>query len=195
MPIEMTPADDNLDVKEKHLKFNALFQELYKSLCVYVFNYTKNEQVSEDIVVEVFTSLWQNYSSIRDQAAMRAWLYQVSRNKSFNWMKSRQLQQKKERGFSSLQDQYTEDVSGSILEAEIIAELHHLIHNLPSQCSRIFSKLYIEGKNLKETASELQLSVNTVKSQKHRGLQLLRVKIRPVIFLASLLFLQNFLWL
>lgn len=188
-----TPAEDDVDVKEKHRRFNALFDELYKSLCVYVFNYTQNDQASEDIVVEAFTSLWQNYHSIRDQAAMRAWLYQVSRNKSFNWLKARQLQQKKESGFYSLQSRFTEDVSGSIVEAEIIAELHKLIHRLPTQCSRIFSKLYIEGKNMKETALELQMSINTVKSQKHRGLQLLRLKMRPIILLASLLFLQNFM--
>jgi DNA-directed RNA polymerase specialized sigma24 family protein len=37
--------------------------------------------------------------------------------------------------------------------------------------------LYIEGKSIKETAEELQVSASTVKTQKKRGLDALRKKI------------------
>ena len=189
MKLNVQPQDDASVLNEKHERFTALFNDLYKSLCIHVFNYTHDEQTSEDIVVEAFTSLWENYHSIRDASAMRAWLYQVSRNKSLNWLKSRQLGQKKEADFSAQQSKITGDIASSIMHAEVVAELHTLIHKLPAQCSRIFTKLYIEGKNLKETAAELQLSVNTVKSQKNRGLQLLRLKLRPVFVLFTTLFL------
>jgi len=193
MKVNAIPHHDAPVPNEKHARFSLLFNDLYKSLCLYVFNYTHDEQASEDIVAEVFTALWENYHSIRNASAMRAWLYQVSRNKSLNWLRSRQLGQKKEADFSAQQSEITGDISASIIHAEAVAELHTLIYKLPAQCSRIFTKLYIEGKNLKETAAELQLSVNTVKSQKNRGLQLLRLKLRPVIFLFSTLFLQYFL--
>jgi DNA-directed RNA polymerase specialized sigma24 family protein len=43
---------------------------------------------------------------------------------------------------------------------------------------------------MKETAQELHLSLNTIKSQKNRGLQLLRLKLKPGISSLSILFLQ-----
>ncbi|HTE26013.1 RNA polymerase sigma-70 factor [Flavitalea sp.] len=181
------------DSHEKHAMFRMLFDDLYKSLCIYVFNFTHDDQVSEDIVVDTFVKLWEDYHSIRNQAAMRAWLYQVSRNKSLNWLKSRQLKHKKEEDFAKMQSSFSADISSLIIHAEAVAELHSLIDKLPVQCSRVFTKLFIEGKNIRETAVELNVSVNTVKSQKNRGLQLLRLKLRPVLLFLSLLFLQNML--
>jgi RNA polymerase sigma-70 factor (ECF subfamily) len=177
---------------EKHNFFSVLFDDLYKSLCVYAFNYTHDGEAAEDIVVETFVSLWENFDNIRDRGAMRSWLYQVCRNKSLNWLKYRQQQQKKERNFCAEQKTITPDISALIMQAEVVAELHTLIQQLPRQCSRIFNKLYIEGKNVKETAAELEVSVNTVKSQKNRGLQLLRLKLLPAMLLFSTLFANLF---
>jgi RNA polymerase sigma-70 factor (ECF subfamily) len=41
---------------------------------------------------------------------------------------------------------------------------------------------YFDGKKNQEIAEELDMSINTVKKQKQRALQLLRVKLTPELF-------------
>ena len=42
---------------------------------------------------------------------------------------------------------------------------------------------YMEGKKNHEIANELEMSVNTVKKQKQKALQLLRIKLEPDIYI------------
>lgn len=48
--------------------------------------------------------------------------------------------------------------------------------------SQDFVMLYIEGKTVRETVNELRLALSTVKTQKARGLAILRKKIKPYLY-------------
>jgi RNA polymerase sigma factor (sigma-70 family) len=52
---------------------------------------------------------------------------------------------------------------GSLLEHELEEEIHHAIRNLPEVCRKVFIKSRFEGKKYEEIATELNISVNTVK--------------------------------
>jgi RNA polymerase sigma-70 factor, ECF subfamily len=98
--MKINDIHDNVISAGDHAAFRLLFDELYKKLCIYVFNFTDDESLSQDIVAEAFVSLWENFYSIRDRSAMKSWLYQVCRNKSLNAIKSVRHRQKKETDFS-----------------------------------------------------------------------------------------------
>jgi RNA polymerase sigma-70 factor (ECF subfamily) len=76
-----------------------------------------------------------------------------------------------------------DDCLSRMIKAEILVELHSLIHSLPLQCSKVFTKIYIKGKSVADTAEELGMSVNTVKSHKARGLSLLRGKVSSLVWI------------
>ena len=65
----------------------------------------------------------------------------------------------------------------NIIRSETIHLLHKAIAHLPAECSKIFTKLYIEGKSITETAQEMNIAVSTVKNQKARGIKLLKPKL------------------
>jgi RNA polymerase sigma-70 factor (ECF subfamily) len=46
---------------------------------------------------------------------------------------------------------------------------------------------YFDGKKNQEIADELDMSVNTVKKQKQRALELMRVKLSPEMFTAFIM--------
>jgi RNA polymerase sigma-70 factor (ECF subfamily) len=54
--------------------------------------------------------------------------------------------------------------------AEVIANVYKAGETLSPVCRRVFKKLYVESKGIKETAEELDLSVSTVKTQKKRAI-------------------------
>ena len=64
-----------------------------------------------------------------------------------------------------------------LLSAETITLLYKAIQQLPSQYQKVFTKLYIEGKSVFETAEEINFTISTIKNQKARGLKLLKPKL------------------
>ena len=80
-----------------------------------------------------------------------------------------------------------EDVSEKIIRAEVVNELFKAIELLPAACREIFRLGYIEGLSNPKIAEVLDVSVNTVKTQKQRGIKILRNVLRPeAIFLLLL---------
>lgn len=63
-----------------------------------------------------------------------------------------------------------------IIRAEVIGNLYKAISSLPTECRKVFKMLYIDGKKVSEIAEALQVSPSTVKSQKTRGLAILKNK-------------------
>ena len=76
-----------------------------------------------------------------------------------------------------------------LVAAETMRQIHEAIDTLPKACKLVFTKLYIEGKSVKETAEELSLTKSTIKTQRTIGLQILRKKLLPHLIL-SLCMLQ-----
>jgi RNA polymerase sigma factor (sigma-70 family) len=48
------------------------------------------------------------------------------------------------------------------------------VQNLPGKYRQVFPMFYVEGKEIKDIAKELNLPLSTIKSQKARTLELLR---------------------
>jgi len=70
-------------------------------------------------------------------------------------------------------------VIDAIITAEVMAGVHSAIRSLPESYRLISTMGYIDGKKNHEIADELAMSVNTVKKQKYKALQLLRMKLSP----------------
>jgi RNA polymerase sigma-70 factor (ECF subfamily) len=71
-------------------------------------------------------------------------------------------------------DPYEKSHMDKIIFAEVVAEIHRTLNVLPDECKKIYTMIYIQDKTVREVAEELQLSISTVKSQKRRGLAILR---------------------
>ena len=68
-----------------------------------------------------------------------------------------------------------------LVRAEFVAELQSALNGLPEQCRKIFNMLFLEGRNNKEVAEAMNLSIHTVKAQRQRGLSILRKKLAGFI--------------
>ena len=60
------------------------------------------------------------------------------------------------------------------------------IQELPTECGRVFKLAYVDGFSNDEIATQLSISVNTVKAQKNKAKIQLREKLKglyPILFL------------
>lgn len=187
---EISDADFfKLSVDNRQLK--VLFGEFYDRLVYYSVQMLKDQAAAEDIAQESFIKYWAQRGEIsEDTRAIKNYLYSTVKNLSLNhirhgkvvnqYVSKHQTTEAEERPFID-----------ALITAEVIAEVQAAIKSLPENY-RIVSYLgFLEGKKNQEVADELGISINTVKKQKQRALQLLRLKLSADLF-AIILWLSDY---
>lgn len=162
--------------------FEKLFRDNYPRLCHFAQQFLNDDDAAKDIVQEVFVAYWNlNNQPPAGQVPAKGFLYASVRNACLNRLRRQKLEQ----SFLNTQEaDPTEDAIAlnAIIRSEVMAELHQLITTLPENCQRIFRMGYLEGLKNPQIAEELGISINTVKTQKKRGLQLLKMRLNPELF-------------
>lgn len=163
--------------------FDFFFRLLFSSLCFFANRKVNNTEDAEDIVSTAFIKIWQRHSQFDNAKSIRAYLYQIVRNdciKSYH-QTARVITMQKEISYLTPVD-VKDNIEGDIIRAEFYGELYRAINTLPTECRKIFTMIYLEGKTVRETAEELSLALTTVKTQKARGLAALKKKLRPYLY-------------
>lgn len=155
--------------------FQVIFHQHYKALCYFAQSIILDRQEAEDLVQETFSKLWNKRADFPTANSIKAFLYIATKNASLNFIKSRERQLSREKEFSYLlDDELPADFDPILTETEIISELYAEIENLPKQCQRVFKMSYLEGVKNEDIATHLNISYNTVRTQKLRALKLIR---------------------
>ncbi|MGC9357366.1 MAG: RNA polymerase sigma factor [Anaerolineae bacterium] len=71
----------------------AAFDELYRRYSVPIYNYLlrliHEPTVAEDILQEVFVTLWQSADGFRGDAQVKTWLFRIAHNQAVSWLRKR----------------------------------------------------------------------------------------------------------
>ncbi|MEN2487164.1 RNA polymerase sigma-70 factor [Flavobacterium sp. B11] len=163
-----------------------MFYSLYPRLVSYSYGFVKDSFLAEEVVGNVMLQLWENRVKFEKIIDVKSYLYTMVRNGSF-------LILKKEQKGTELNNELsheTLDFDFTILEEELYATLIQALNSLPEKCKEVFELSCIEGLKYKDVAEQLNISINTVKSQRARAIELLKVKLKNH---SELLFLLLFL--
>ncbi len=165
--------------------FDYVHRQLYRALVYFSYQITREADWSADIVSEQFIKAWERRSEFRNFSGLRSFLYVSTKNASIDLLrKSKQWEVSRltEGGSEALVEKNIEHL---IIETETYRQLHLAVESLPAQAREVIRLFYLLGEDYKEIAKRLNLSVNTVRVQKKRALNLLK---KSVIYLFLLLF-------
>lgn len=164
--------------------FKSIFEDYYRPLCGFSKRFIADSDVCDDIVQESFLGLWNKREGILSFKAVKSYLYSSVRNACLNHLRHQNVRDKNETDILALSsDWYYED---SIVEEEVHAEIHEAIKDLSPQ-SRNVIVMTMNGVTNPEIASELNISINTVKTLKLRGYKFLRERLKGVHWVLLLL--------
>ena len=144
--------------------FRALFDLYFNALAAFGYKYVPDTYAVEDMVQEAFVSFWEGRDKFEHTGAVKSFLYTSVRNKCLNHLKHQTVRRKHEDSllYNLESDQYFES---HVIEEETFNQLISEIRNLPAS-SREIMLLALNGLKNQEIADELQISINTVKTQK-----------------------------
>lgn len=158
---------------DDYMAFQLLFKKMYTPLCQFCIKFVKSPEIAEELVSDVFYSIWKNRNRLI-VSSPKAYLFTSVRNKGFD-----HLRKIKKMVHCDLENatHLHADVANSqdiLVLHELTTSLEQSIARLPKQCRLIYELSRDQGLKYKEIAAILQVSVKTVETQMGRALKHLR---------------------
>lgn len=163
------------------------FEELVTRYETKVLNlalrFTRNQEDAEEVVQDVFTTLYRKLAGFEGKSAFSSWLYRIVVNASF--MKLRKRRQQSTIYIEELTQERGIDkdlLLGTRVDTipshrELRETLQSAIDKLPEQYRAVFILRDVDALSNEEVAEILTLSVPAVKSRLHRSRIMLRKKL------------------
>lgn len=179
MPPDNNLHDDTFDDFKKGdtRALKVIFKQFYPALCLFAERMLRDRPAAEDVAGESLVKLWHRHTDFENMQNVKAFLYITTRNACLNLLKQMQRESLSKKQLAYLTGDKEGFILNEIIRMEVLREINHEIDNLPAQCQRIFKMSYFDGKKNQEIADLLAISVHTVKNQKARAIQLLKVKL------------------
>lgn len=177
--------------------YKYIYDHHYVLLCHVANQYVRDTFLAETIVGDVIFHLWEIRVSLNITTSIRSYLIRAVRNRCLDYINSEH--EKREVSFSGLvsqempEERYLQSDNyplGTLLERELENEIRIAIRKLPAECRRVFEKSRFEEKKYEEIATELNISINTVKYHIKNALVLLQKELNKYLIALYLLFLN-----
>ncbi len=156
--------------------FRKIYTNYYNKLCVYVFSFTNNDTIAEDIVQDVLLKLWDQRASINIQTSLKSYLYKAV---YYRYIDHFRMKKKTNENIESIRYNTLNELHENS-EDYIEQRLHNLriaIEELSPRCKEVLLLNKIEGYKYREIAKTLNISIKTVEGHMVKALKTLRKKL------------------
>lgn len=135
---------------------------------MYALRMLDDIDMAEDIAQEAFIKAWEQLKDGGEINNFKAWIYRCVRNACVDYLRKRKT--------TVVIDEYDDvDVDENDIDtSNLDARIWQAIDELPERCREIFLMSKRDGLSIDEIASELNLSIKTVKNQLTKALSRLR---------------------
>lgn len=159
----------NLLKKIKEGDSNAFrhFIDLYgKDLYWFALGYVHKKEIAEEVVSDVFLSVWQNRQKLEEIRTIKTWLLIMAKNQSISYLRKElpdtiiSIDDLKETDNYFIP--YIQAPDSQIISYEEIERINEAINTLSPKCKEVFMLAKIEKIPYKEIAQILNISVKTI---------------------------------
>jgi RNA polymerase sigma-70 factor, ECF subfamily len=157
--------------------FDALVREHYARLCQFALDLVGSRADAEEVVQDVFTSVWLQWPGTRPKDPI-AYLYGAVRRASASRHRKAFVREAWLRAEATV-DRLERTVADEYEERSILAALARAIDRLPQRCRLVFTMSREQDLTYNEIARALGISVKTVETQMGRALNALRRALAP----------------
>lgn len=174
--------------------FTILFRKYYNDLVSFSFAYTRDTEVSEEIIQDVFLKLWEQRTFLQIKTSLKSFLLKAAQNKSIDYLRH-----------NSIKNSYAElvrkkiipsanDTENYILHSELQAAFSAALNRLPAELTEAYLLNRHGLLSYAEIAQKLGVSVRTVEVRISKALGLLHKELKDYLltFLPLLPLIQVF---
>lgn len=169
-----------LSVKKGEAKaFAAIYQQYYKQLIIFARTKVDNLQEAEDIVQEIFMSLWQRRKELSINISLKHYLYRAVHLQYAYKCRRNEVARRflTHTYYTSSESAVPKNLENKELGQQIREAAKHV--SAPA-CRKVFELLYLQELSHKEIAQDMNIQLQVVKNQVSRALKVIRTRLREV---------------
>lgn len=166
--------------------YQFLVTSYHQKLCVYANSLTNDSDLAEDIVQNVFMSIWKNRNKLKDQFVVKSYLYKSVYNEFID-------QYRKKKAVLTLEKKHIDALTYIVEEEDekslekLISIVKKEIDKLPPKCKQTFLLSKEEGLTNLEISEYLNISIKSVEAHITKAFSVLRKsignKVNGILFL------------
>ena len=154
------------------------FTQLHAALSYYAFGWVKDRRLAEEIAADAFIKTWKFHGKLSSPAAIRSYLYTVVKRDSMRQARTKDNTVP----LSALSSDTVNESYDAIVRAETMRMLQAAIGDLAPATREVMEKYFLQNMSTGEIAKALRLHPSTVKTQKTRGIAMLKKRLSPSLF-------------
>jgi RNA polymerase sigma-70 factor (ECF subfamily) len=152
-------------------QFESLFRSSYVSLVRYARTMIKDHDTAEEIVQDLFFSLWQDKENLKIESSLNGYLFRSVHNRCLHFIEHNRVIARHAEEISYNQSENQESPSDILNYKELQEKIARIIEKLPERCGKIFTMSRFEGLKYNEIAEKLSVSVKTVEANMGKALK------------------------
>lgn len=164
----------NAIVQRDKKLFEVLYKKYYQQLFAVAYRYVGTVQIAEEIVHDVFITIWNKADQLNIQYSMKSYLFRSTVNSSLNFLKKEKNDTAKQQAYMSVQEEATPNDDALDTEEALLNNLEKALEMLPAKCRQVMYLSRFGKLKQQEIAIQMDISVKTVKNHLTYGFQKLR---------------------
>lgn len=166
--------------------FTEIYHRYWDLLFTQAMRLLKDADEAQDLVQELFTTLWLKASSIPSGSNLSGYLYVSLRHKVLNVIRHQKVQQHYLSDLSKFVEAHKDQTLETLYNKELQQIIATEINQLPEKMKAVFLLSREADLSHKEIADQLDISHQTVKKQVTNALRILRLKLNALPLLLLL---------
>lgn len=163
-----------------------IFDRYYVDLCLYADSILKDRYASEEVVEELFITLWLKAKDLTIYASLKNYLYRSVHNNSIKYLNKMDTEGKNIEKFMihDLSEFYGDESNCQLVDLitkEIEDKANTILSDLPDRCREIYLLNRYENLSYPEIAEKLNITVGTVKTQMSRAFEKFRIGLKEFL--------------
>ncbi|WP_160070015.1 RNA polymerase sigma-70 factor [Sphingobacterium bovisgrunnientis] len=158
-----------------HKVFSVVYDRYAEELLHFIYGFTKDKQICEDILHEIFMDFWRRKESIEIKSNLKSYLFSSAKYAVLTFIRSEKVRQKYVDHFNLFLSQLS---TNETYEISDLNDLHCIIsmclEKLPNKCKEAFCMSRFQHKSIHEIAQEMNISPRTVENYITLGLKTIR---------------------
>ena len=173
---------EKIQYQNDQAAFKQFYQLWFFRLYQFAFSYLHSKENAEEVVNDVYLSLWQKRTTLNAISNINVYLYVAVKNAALNHLRKKNL------GLPlSIDDLVVHHLhlapnpESIMITHELENSIRNAIEQLPPRCKMIFKLIKEDGLSYREVAAILKISVKTVDTQLYLALKKLAGILKPLL--------------
>lgn len=166
--------------------FMEIFERYYNLLIIYTEKRIRNRAQAEDVVQEVYFSLWKRRDVIDIDTSLTGYLYRAVRYQLLDIFAKQKIEDKYIQSLQSHASSFSETTDYRVREKDISELINRQIDLLPTKMRKVFLLSRKENLTHREIAEVLGTTEENVSRHITRALRILRTKLGFFLYLYML---------